>query len=314
MKNQNDLSRGLVYALITAVISGVAIFYSKISVAKIDPLAMATSRNLYVGIVFFIGMFLFGRLKELKTITKKDLIKLILIGVIGGGVPFYLFFTGLQSIGAQSGNIIHKSLFIWVSILSILFLKEKISKKSAIIYVLIFIGTYFFTPIKFVLDKGTILAMVATLLWSVENIIAKKTLRNISSQMVGLFRMGIGSLILVAITLFTGKTGLLLTINNQQLTMIIIGGSILTFYVYFWYKALKYAPANLVTLILTFSLVTGNILSSSFAGVKLTNNDIYSSLFIGVAIFLLIFRLLRQSDLQPDRLTNGWINGTKIHE
>jgi uncharacterized membrane protein len=136
---------------------------------------------------------------------------------------------------------------------------------------------------------------VATVLWSVENVLAKKVLRNISSELVGLFRMGIGSLILLAALMTTGNFEKLLAINNQQLTIIIIGGTILFFYVYFWYKALKYAPASLVTLVLTFSVVVGNILNGTFAGVKILPKDIYSSLLTTVSLFLLYFGAITQS-------------------
>jgi len=108
--NKNTLLKGIFFAFVTSVISGVAIFYSKISLIKIDPLVLATARNTYVAIFFLLGFLLFNKFKELKKIKRSQLMPLMLIGIIGGGIPFFLFFTGLSMIGAQAGNIIHKSL------------------------------------------------------------------------------------------------------------------------------------------------------------------------------------------------------------
>lgn len=292
MNKQNNLAKGVLFALITSVISGFAIFYSKISVAKIDPLIMATSRNLYVGIIFFLLIIFTRKIGELQKVNRKNLLQLILIGMIGGGVPFYLFFSGLQLIGAQTGNIIHKTLFLWVTALGIIFLKEKLNPIYLISYVFVIIGTFFFAPFKLILGKGEFLVLSATLLWAVENIIAKKVLKHVSANLVGLFRMGVGSIILLGLTIFTGKQNLLLSLNGNQLTTIIIGATILSFYVFFWYRALKYAPAGIVTLLLTFSVVVGNILNGGFVGVRLTQNDLISFTLIASGILIVYLKTL----------------------
>lgn len=287
MKNQaNNLKKGIIYAFIASIISGIAIFYAKISVSKIDPLILTTSRNLYVGIIFFIFLLVSRKFNQVKKIQTKQLAQLIFIGLIGGSIPFYLFFIGLQLIGAQNANIIHKSLFVWVSLLAVIFLKEKFNLIYLISFIFVFLGNFYFLPAKFSLGKGELLVFAATLFWAIENIVAKKILKNISSELVGLFRMGIGAITLLGFGVICGKSGLFIKLNFNQLLTIFVGGSILSFYVYFWYKALKHAPVSLVVLILTFSTVIGSILNGSFARVKIQLNDISSSLLITTAIFL----------------------------
>ncbi len=300
MPKSDGLKKGLLFAFITAVISGFAIFYSKISVAKIDPLVLTTWRNAFVGVVFLLGMVSFGKLKQLKTLQKKDVIILLLIGIIGGGVPFYLFFTGLQFIGAQSANIIHKSLFVWVSILAVAVLGERISFKTIVAYSLVFAGTFFFAPVNLVWNQGTAMVLGATLLWTVETILSKKILVRISSELVGFSRMFVGALFLLAMTAVSGKGAVLFHLSNSQLLTVVVGGSILCGYVFFWYRALKLAPANLVTLVLSFSVVVGFVLNGSFAGVILSRSDVLSSVYIacGVGLVYLAYtfpKLLRQS-------------------
>ena len=285
-----NLRKGILLAFLASVISGVAIFYSKIAVAKIPPLVLTTSRNFYVGLIFLILFLFTGRFAELKKLKKKQLLLLALIGLIGGALPFYLFFTGLQYVPAIEANLIQKTLFIWVTILAFILLKEKITFTHLISFVLIFLANFYFAKVNLVLGKGELMILAATVLWSVENIIAKKVLKDISSEVVGLFRMGIGGIFLMLTTILTGRVGFFQTINNQQLTIILIGGTILFFYVFTWYKALKYAPASLVTLILTFAVVVGNILNGSFAGVKILPKDIYSSSLILIATLIILIR------------------------
>ena len=58
-----------------------------------------------------------------------------MIGVIGGSVPFILFFNGLAMASAPSAAFIHKTLFVWVVLLAVPFLGERLgwfrSRRSA---------------------------------------------------------------------------------------------------------------------------------------------------------------------------------------
>jgi drug/metabolite transporter (DMT)-like permease len=190
----------------------------------------------------------------------------------------------------QTANLIQKTLFIWVSILAIIFLGERFNLIYFVSYLLIVLGNFYISPSLAVsFGKGEIMILVATLLWSLENIMAKRVLKSVSSELVGLFRMGIGSLILLSLALVSGKGRVFLNYNFQQLSTVFVGGIILFFYVYFWYKALKYAPASLVTLVLSFSLVVGNVLNGFFAGVKILLRDVYSTILICSAVLMIFF-------------------------
>lgn len=282
-----NLKKGILLAFLASIISGIAIFYSKISVSQIPPLVLTSSRNFYVGILFLLLFLFSGKLSEIKKLTKKQFVLLSLIGFIGGALPFYLFFTGLQEIPAINANLIQKTLFIWVTILAVIFLKEKLNITYLISFTLIIIANFFLGKLSLSLGRGEIMILAATLLWSGENILAKKVLKNVSSELVGLFRMGIGGSLLMLTTLLTNNTGFVSTIQQyNNIAIILTGGTILFFYVFTWYKALKYAPASLVTLILTFAVVVGNILNGSFAGVKLLPKDLNSSTLIAIALLI----------------------------
>lgn len=291
MKTQTPIKKGVLLAFLTATISGIAIFYSKIAIAKIPPLILTTSRNFYVGLIFFLYFILTKKINQLKTLKRDQSVLLLLIGLIGGALPFYLFFTGLAMINPQTANLIHKTLFIWVTFLAVIFLKEKLSLGYLIGFILIFISQFLIGKPSFSFGKGEFFVLLATWLWAIENIIAKKVLKKVESEIVGLFRMGIGSIILLSAIFISGQQKQLFSLNQSQLLTIFIGGTILFFYVFSWYKALKYAPVSLVTLILTFSTVVGNFLSGAFLKVRLASTEIATSTLISLALTSIFFQI-----------------------
>ncbi len=292
MKTQTQIKKGVILAFFSATISGIAIFYSKIAVGKIPPLILTTSRNFYVGLIFFLYFILTKKINQLRTLKRDQLALLLSIGLIGGALPFYLFFTGLTMINPQTANLIHKTLFIWVTFLAIIFLKEKFSPIFLISFSLIFISQFLLTKIPFTFSQGEFLVLLATWLWAIENVIAKKVLKKVESEIVGLFRMGIGSIILLSATFINGQQKQLFSLNQNQLITIFIGGTILFFYVFYWYRALKYAPASLVTLILTFSTVVGNFLSGAFLKVRFASSEITASILISLAVIFIFFQFI----------------------
>lgn len=292
MNKQDQTRKGIILALLTATISGIAIFYSKISVAKIPPLILTTSRNFYVGLIFFLYFILTKKINQLKSLKRNQLALLLSIGLIGGALPFYLFFTGLAMINPQTANLIHKTLFVWVTFLAAIFLKEKFSPGYLMSFCLIFISQFLIGKPFFSFGKGEIFVLLATWLWAIENVIAKKVLKKIESEIVGLFRMGIGSIILLSVVFINGQQKQLFSLNQNQLLTIFIGGTILFFYVFSWYKALKYAPASLVTLILIFSTVVGNFLSGAFLKGQLPLSEITASILISLAIIFIFFQII----------------------
>ena len=134
------MNKGIQLALLTATISGFSIFFSKLFVSKMDPVVFTTLKNIFVAFVLSGLLFRPALTAQFKKLTRQDWIKLVLIGVIGGSIPFALFFTGLTMTTASTGAIIHKTLFIWVAFLAIIFLREKLTFLQMIGYTLILWG------------------------------------------------------------------------------------------------------------------------------------------------------------------------------
>jgi drug/metabolite transporter (DMT)-like permease len=293
MPMKKSPNKGIYYALATALISGVSIFLNKYAVDAVKPpLYFTAIKNLSVGFLIAAGILSTGKWKELKTLKKKELLYLLSVGVIGGSIPFYLYFTGLSQIPAINGALIHKTLVFWVAIMALPFLKERMPKAQILGVFLLFAGNVTIGGFKgFQFSKGELLVVSATILWAGENILAKKVLSFVPSDIVTLFRMGLGSLILVMASLLAipNTVSKTLTLEPTQILWVLITAVLLLGYVLSWYKALALAPATTVASVLVSSTLVTNVLSAVFVthtwNIALTAKELL--MLVGVAIIVL---------------------------
>ncbi|HLC93600.1 MAG TPA: DMT family transporter [Patescibacteria group bacterium] len=288
-------------ALTTTFISGVAVFVNKYAVTAIkDPLVFTAVKNGLVGILILALLIATSKWKLIKSLNKKDSVYLLLVGVVGGAIPFYLFFTGLSLIPAINAALIHKTLVFWVALFAIPLLKERMSKTQILGVLMLFAGNLLIGGFKgFTFSKGELFVLIATILWGVENVIAKKALKNIDPDLVTAARMGFGSLILLAAAALTSPNALkgVLTFSSSQWFWVIISSAALLGYVMSWYRALKMAPATFVSSILVAATLITNILS----GVFITHSPsfLFSPQFILIAggIIVLVIASKKQLSL-----------------
>lgn len=289
----SNYQKGIILAAVAAFISGISIFLNKFALEAIkNPLVFTTTKNVLVGILILSFILISGKWKLIKKLNKHQIIKLVLIGIIGGSLPFYLFFTGLSEISAINAAIIQKTLVFWVIILALPFLKEKLSKLQLFSIIMLFSGNIFiggFSGFKF--SGGELLILLSTILWAIENIIAKKVLDKVDSDLVTSARMGFGSLILISVTFFSNPSGLLqISLFNQaQWSWVILSAILLLGYVTFWYRALKFAPAITVTAILVTSTLITNLLSAIFVTHVWTLSMIIQAGLMMVGIAILVY-------------------------
>jgi drug/metabolite transporter (DMT)-like permease len=286
-----SISKGIIFALVTSIISGVSIFYNKYAAIQgMDSTIFNILKNGGVAIILSILLIPSRKIQLFKTITTKDWIKLVLIGLIGGSIPFILFFEGLKYVPAPTANLVQKTLFIWVAIMAVPFLKEKLSLLQILGYgVVIYVNFLFggITPLKS--SSGIFLILGATLLWAVENIIAKISLKTIDSTLLAWARMTLGVLFMIIFAVSQNKLGQLSLLTPTKLMPIVISIALLSSYVCSWYYALKHAPATMVSSILVLATLITTLLNSVFITHNFTQAQALSSLLLllGVGVIIL---------------------------
>lgn len=279
---------GTILILMTAIISGAAIVINKFFVVSIDPLILTATRALFIGLVFFfISLYLSKSTK--KKFKKVSWKYLLLIGVFGGSIAFWLFFTGLKMTMAGRAAFLHKTLPIYAAILAFIFLKEKIGKKQLIAMLIMLFGLLLMQLSKLSAEirMGDMLVLGATVLWAIENTIAKKAMLEKESNWVVVFsRMFFGSIILFAIIFLTGKIDLLFALTAQQILYITLSGALLFLYVLTWYWGLKYINLSKAATILLLAPVISLALGIIFLGETVLMLQLIGSALILIGAFI----------------------------
>ena len=248
----DSLRWGLLLALATAAISGVSIFVNAFAVKQLpDPALYTTLKNGVAGLVL-VGLALVTvRPARLQAVPARSWGWLAVVGVVGGSVPFLLFFTGLAQASAPSAAFIHKTLFVWVALLAVPFLGERLGwAQLGALAVLLVAQLLIVPPNGVTWGPGETMIAIATLLWAVETIVARRLLSTVPSAVVGAGRLGIGLVVLVGYLAVTGKLATVWTLSVEQWGLAILTGLLLSGYVGTWFAALQRAPASLVTAVL----------------------------------------------------------------
>ena len=256
---------GIALAFVTALISGVAIFVNGRAVKHFgDATVYTTAKNAVAGVLLLAlaAPLLGGPRSEVPKIRKHRL-GLIAIAVIGGSVPFVLFFEGLARAEATQAAFIQKTLVVWVAIIAVPLLHERLGWPHLAAIALLVAGQAWLVG-----DAGTVafgsgeaLILAATLLWAVEVIVAKKLLAGLDSRLLGAARMALGTLVLLAWVAVSGRAGELVSLSGDQWSWVLLTGLILAGYVATWYAALARAQAVDVTAVLVFGAVVTAVLT-----------------------------------------------------
>lgn len=280
---------GLTLIFTTALISGFSIFINRFGVQGINPYIFTGLKNLIVGILIFSLILLFKQRKNLKKLTPKQWAQLLLIGLVGGSIPFLLFFKGLTLTIAAKAGFIHKTLFIYVSILAIIFLKEKVSKGLIFGFITLLIGNILFLKIRPQgLGQGDLLIFIATLFWAGEIVISKNILKIIPAQLVAFGRMFFGSMFIFIFLLITGQIQLVAQLNYAQTGWILLTSVLLLGYVLTFYTGLKHVPVSLATAVLTLGAPITTLLTVIFLEKTLIWQEIFGITLMILSIYTLI--------------------------
>jgi len=283
---------GTLLALATALISGLAIPVNKMFVVGLDPTVFTAVRALFIGIIFFVLASFQNRFnyKKFKKVPWKYLLA---IGVIGGSFAFLMFFSGLKLTTSGRGAFLHKTLPLYVTVLAFLFLGEKIKKNQSLALVSMFIGTIILywgqiNPSELWSNPsmGDLLVIGATILWAVENIIARKAMiKGESNYTVSFARMFFGAIILFAIVMLQGKLGLLFNLSMAQVMNLVISVVILFGYIFCWYWSIKLINVSKASTILLLAPVISLVLGVIMFGEPIVLLQLIGSLLILIGAY-----------------------------
>lgn len=290
----NTRRRGLLLAVGTAVISGVAIFLNGYAVrawsAVTDATGYTTVKNLVAGLAIGIfGLALArGRARQRPALPHHpgDRLLLGVVALVGGSVPFVLFFEGLAQSGSGQAALIHKSLLVWVALLAVVFLRERIGWAHVAAIGLLVWGQSLITGGvgSMTFGKGETMILAATFLWSIEVVVAKRLLADIPFSTVANARMLGGAVVLVAWSVVRGGAIEWTALSVTHLLWMAAAGVLLSGYVLTWFAALSMAPAVDVTAVLVGGALITALLQTTIQGAPMP--DVSGVVLVGAGVAL----------------------------
>lgn len=282
--------KGIALALAAAFISGLSVFVNSVGVSGQDPFAYTILKNAFAGILFAAVLMVFGNYKDVLSLSRRQLSKLSLITILGGSVPFLLFFYGLSILGGPAGSFLYRFLFVFAAIFAAVVLKEGLEAKFAIGAGLAILGNFILLGSgKLSLGLGEALVLVATALWAIEWTLTKKFLAETPGRVIATSRMLAGAVAMVAMLFAIGKTESVLAVLSFSPSALLWGaavGTLLFLYLTAWYSALSRISVSKATAILALAGPITTLLGVAFTGSAVTLNAAFGMVLLSAGALL----------------------------
>ena len=277
-------------AAVAALVSGVAVFVNGLAVRHFDDATVyTTTKNLWAGVLLAVALVAVPMpvSRAVTPIQRSAWPWLALVAVIGGAVPFVLFFEGLAVATSTDAAFIHKTLVVWVAVGAAIVLRERLRPAHLVAIGLLVVGHVVVGGGVSLsgAGRGEALILVATLLWAVEVLVVKRLLVTVPARHLAVVRMLGGSAVLLGWLVVRGDLGALAGFSGGQWWWIAVTGTTLAAFVSLWYRALAAAPAIDVTAVLVAGAIVTAILNTGFRGVPVTLDAVgYLAVLAGVIV------------------------------
>jgi len=283
--------KGIALALCAALISGLSVFVNSVGVAGQDPFAYTILKNAFAGILFAAALLFVGNYKDIFALSRKQLAKLSMITMVGGSVPFLMFFYGLSMLGGPASSFLYRLLFAFAAIFAGIALKEKLDARFAAGAGLAIAGNFILLGKGLLsLGLGEFLVLGATVLWAVEWTLTKKLIAEIPGRVIATSRMLAGAVAMVAILFAVGKAdsvSALFSFNASTLLWGAAVGSLLFLYLTAWYSALSRISVTKATAILALAGPITTVLGIVFAGSAVTLSAAFGMVLLSAGALLI---------------------------
>ncbi len=203
----SDAGRGLRLALVAAGVSGVAVYVNGEAVGRFSSATVyTTGKNLVAGLLLValaIALPHAGRSPATDdadlTWSNRERLGLAAVAVIGGAVPFVLFFEGLARATSSDAAFLHKTLVVWVAVFAVWLLGERLTALHVGAIALLIAGQVALAGGigSLRIGAGEAMILAATICWAVELIVVKRLVERLPSTTVGAARIGGGAVLLV---------------------------------------------------------------------------------------------------------------------
>ena len=254
----------VLYAFGSAFFAGLTSILAKCGIKKADSNVATAIRTIVVLIFSWIMVFVVGAQGQIRDVSEKTWIFLILSG-IATGASWLCYFRALQIGDVNRVVPIDKSSTILTIILAFIFFREEISALKLVCVVLITIGTYMMITKKEISKdeqdktKGShgwlFYAVLSAVFASLTSILGKVGIEEINSNLGTAIRTAVVLIMAWIVVFVTGKQHTIKHIEKNELGFICLSGLATGSSWLCYYKALQDGLASVVVPIDKLSIV-----------------------------------------------------------
>lgn len=292
---------GYLSALTVALLFGVWFSLDKTLLGYLHPFVLASSTYLIASTFLFIINFSPLKKRILKVInskskvenfiTKKEYGILFLTAIFGSVIAPALYLSGLNRITAVNAALLANVEILFIILIGVFFLKEKVKKKDILGFVFLLIGAIFlstnnlqnisFDPSLF----GSILVILSCFFWSMDTSLSKFLSHKSNIIIITAIKCAIGGLILLLISMGLGL-GFALPMDKLPL-LLFIGLVCLSISLPLIYFAIRIIGSTRTGSIFSLSSLFGAITAFFVLGEPLTILQLSFGVLMVVGVYIL---------------------------
>lgn len=286
----------LIFALISSLLIGISVVFSKAGMKDSDALVVNAITNTCITTILIISAIFSGGLYDIPKIRLYSML-LIFASAIAISFSWIFFYLGLEEGSVNVNMAIDKSAIPMTMILSAIVINEQIKAQMIVGTVIIGIGTIMMTETEEGLGSNgstgvkrlwILYAFLAAVFASIANIIIKLDATPLNTNLTSALRYIIVTLFLWSIVLITGRYKNVSRMDRERLVYIFASGAITGVSYIFFYKALFWGSASVVTVIFKMGFIISTLLSYIMLGERLLLRGKVgvALLVIGINLFL----------------------------
>jgi drug/metabolite transporter (DMT)-like permease len=289
---------GYLFAALNAVVSGIAIYVNSQGVKLFsDATLYTTLKNAVTGLVLLLPVLFLARCRnELRRLDARQWGWLLLLALIGGSIPYLLFFRGLQLTTPVTSSVLNHAQFLLVAVLALLFLRERVGLAVWVALAVLFVGASLGANLQALRwNEGVWLLALSTLFFAAGVVLAKRLLSTLSMETVMAAKMSLGSVFLLAYVAATGRVTAIGALSGAQWRFVLVTGLILLAFTVTAFVALRHIPATTATAIpVAAPLITAALVAINAGAITLRTSDVAGLTLMVVAVAVIVFVGLRR--------------------
>jgi len=266
--------------ILAAVTYGVKSILDKQVALQSDSLLTATTVNSFASALCVMTLMILVSKKDMSFVrtSKRQLMKLAIVGSIASGLVVWLIFLGLEESSATFAALNQGVAALSTVILATIILKEQLPRSFYFALPLMIFGTYLVSVGGFkseAIKTGDILILGAAGLIGVSIIIAKDLLNELPLYHVTLMRFIFGGLTTLLIALVSSES-----IQFDGFSWMIASGVVTAVFVILLYEGIRRVGASITSSLVMFAPVFTSFLSWGFLGESFNAVQLFGMLLV----------------------------------